>query len=875
VQDVAIDTPLMRQYWEIKNQHRDAILLFRLGDFYEMFFDDAEKAARILDIALTSRDKSSENPVPLCGVPHHSVSGYIARLLEEGHKVAICEQTEDPKLAKGIVRREVVRVISPGMQTDQEGLEPSEVNPLVSLFAGRAGIGLAWLDVSSGEFRVSAHPSFADAEEEVWRLAPREVVLPEGSAGASFEPWTVAFAALRRGVRFERVPDWVYEKAFQKLRERFAVGSLAGFGLTDEGPEAPAAAALLHYVERMNRTELPHLKAPRPEAAADAVQMDRSTRQNLELDRRHGDAGPDRSLFGCLNETETSMGARRLREWLHFPLTDPARIDERLDAVEELAGDPSAREGMRERLRQVYDLERLIGRIAANRADARDLLALRSTLLRVESLTGVLTPAKSALLVSLRDRMDPHVELRALLERSLADDPPLGLREGGIFRDGYDASLDELRALTRGGRQWVAELEARERIRTGIPSLKVGFNRVFGYYLEVTHPHREKVPPDYQRKQTLTNAERYVTPELKEMEQKILTAEERIGALEYDLFERLRAKAAASTRSLQALAAALADLDVLLALSRAAVRHRYVRPNVDSSGRIRIRAGRHPVVERFLEGEPFVPNDTDLDGAGRQILILTGPNMAGKSTIMRQTALIVLLAQVGSFVPADEAEIGVVDRIFTRVGASDDLSRGRSTFMVEMSETANILRNATRRSLVLLDEIGRGTSTFDGLAIAWAVTEALHDRVGAKTIFATHYHELTDLSRLKPRVFNMNVAVQEWGEKIVFLRTLSEGAVNRSYGIDVARLAGVPDEVIARAREILGNLERGELDALGNPALAAHRDDGSAAQPQLELFKRIADELLEELTKTDPDALTPRAAHDLLYAWRARFKLRG
>jgi DNA mismatch repair protein MutS len=866
------DTPLMRQYWEIKKQHQDAILLFRLGDFYEMFFGDAEVASKILDIALTSRDKNSENPVPLCGVPHHSVSGYISKLLEEGHKVAICEQVEDPALAKGIVRREVVRVITPGLQTDLEGLPATEANSIVAVWAGAKSVGLASLDVTTGRFTLSDFPGPLAAEDEIWRILPREVVLPEGKPGDFFTPWTVAYSAMRPGARFERVPEWAFENGERKLCERFSVGGLEGFGFPEETESVKAAAALIHYVEKVNRTALPHLQPPAPYSTEGFVHLDRATRENLEIDRVRGEPGHERSLFGCLNETQTSMGARRLREWLLAPLRDVAAIEGRLDAVEELLGAGETRELLRRELTHVYDLERLIGRIASARADARDLSALAVTLGRTVVLKGHLNEFRCALLAEAKAGLDPHEAIRGDLEKALADNPPFGTKEGGMIRDGYHAGLDELRSLMRGGRSWIADLEKREKERTGISSLKVGYNRVFGYYLEVTNTHLSKVPPDYQRKQTLTNAERYVTPELKEQENRILSAEEKSSRLEFELFEGLRKRISASTRSLQRLAFTLADLDVLCSLARTAARHRYCRPRINGGTALRIAAGRHPVVERFMDGEPFVPNDILLNGEERQMVILTGPNMAGKSTIMRQVGLITLMAQTGSFVPADEAEICVVDRIFTRVGASDDVARGRSTFMVEMSEAANILRNATERSLVLLDEIGRGTSTFDGLAIAWAVAEDLHDRVGAKTIFATHYHELTDLTRTKAKVRNMNVSVKEWGEKIVFLHTLNEGAVSRSYGIEVARLAGVPDGVIKRARTILKNLERGELDALGRPVLAGSEEQGKAAQAQLELFRRMGDELLAELSRIQPDELTPKEAMELLFAWRDRFR---
>ncbi|MFH1262505.1 MAG: DNA mismatch repair protein MutS [Pseudomonadota bacterium] len=866
-----VDTPLMRQYWEIKKEHRDAILLFRLGDFYEMFFDDAEVASRILDIALTSRDKNSENPVPLCGVPHHAVSGYISKLLESGHKVAICDQMEDPKFAKGIVKREVVRVITPGLRTDLEGLSATERNALVSLYATATGVALGWVDVASGDFRVTTFPDVFSAENEIDRLNPSEILLPEGDGGKPFESWVSIFSISYPSVHFERIPNWVYDRAEKKLSERFAVATLDGFGIEDIPLTAPPLAALLHYVEERNHTPLPHLTPPKPYSVDRFVHLDPSTRDHLEIFRSLGRPGDERTLFGILNETRTSMGTRKLKDWLHFPLRDVPAIRKRLEVVAELSENAQEREAIRTQLSGVYDLERLIGRIASARANPRDLVSLVGTLRAVEMIRPLVSQSQTENLHLLLPVLDPHSDLVSWLEKGLSDQPPITLSEGGSIRDGFDPRLDDLRYIKRKGKQWIAELEAKERQRTGIGSLRVGYNRVFGYYIEATNANLAKVPADYQRKQTLTNGERFVTPELKEEEAKILGAEEKIAALEQEIFEGLRQKVVESMRSIQRLADALAEIDVYASLSRAAVRNRYVRPEVDESDRIEIRAGRHPVVERFIGEPPFVPNDTLLDCDDRQLIILTGPNMAGKSTIMRQVALIVLLAQIGSFVPAEEARIGVVDRIFTRVGASDDLSRGRSTFMVEMSETANILRNATKRSLILLDEIGRGTSTFDGLSIAWAVAEEIHDRIGAKTIFATHYHELTDLARTKARVRNMNVTVREWGEQILFLRTLAEGAVNRSYGIAVAKLAGVFPSVTDRAREILANLERSELDATGSPVLARRESAVPAQTAQLELFRRMADDLWEELKRIDPDKMTPKEAHDLLFAWRQRY----
>ncbi len=865
------DTPLMRQYNEIKSQHQDAILLFRLGDFYEMFFEDAKVASKILDIALTSRDKKSKNPVPLCGVPHHAVTGYISKLLNEGCKVALCEQIEDPKDAKGIVKREVVRVISPGMQTDAEGLEATETNSLVALFAKKDEFGLAWIDVAGGSFYIATFKDLIAAEAELWKLSPREVIVPEGLEGKAFERWIQLYSVTHSGLRVERLADWVYEKAPQKLAERFQVGTLHGFGLENKGVGVAAAWGLLHYTEGVNRSPLPHLYPPVAHEVDRFLQLDPATESSLEIFRNQNLSESNHTLFDALNETETAMGARQLKVWLRFPLRDVQGISERLDVVEELLEGVSLRESLQKEFEHVYDLERLIGRVAGARANARDLVALRSTLWRADRIHTLLTSAKAKKLQDLRQDIIPDASLLNRLEKALLDDPPFSTREGRMIREGFSPELDSLRQGAQGNKGWIAELERKERERTGISSLKVSYNRVFGYYIEITKSNLSKVPENYHRKQTLVNAERFVTPELKERENWILSAEEKIYALEHELFEKLRSEVSHQMREIQALGKAMADLDVFCSLARVAGRSKYCRPTLHDGDELSIQGGRHPVVEKYAQDEPFVPNDVTLDRQSQQLIILTGPNMAGKSTIVRQLGLICLMAQIGSFVPADEARIGLVDRIYTRVGASDDLVGGRSTFMVEMSETANILRSATDRSLVLLDEIGRGTSTFDGLSLAWAVAEDLHDRVQARTIFATHYHEITDLARTKSRVKNMNVMVKEWDGKIVFLHTLAQGAVNRSYGIEVAKLAGIPFSVVERAREILKNLEKSELDATGAPVLAMEAQK-APKKDQLELFRRMGDDMLEELNRTDLDCLSPREALDLLYEWRNRFR---
>jgi DNA mismatch repair protein MutS len=863
---MALATPMMRQYLEIKSQYPDALLFFRLGDFYEMFLDDAVTAARILDITLTSRNKGSADEVPLCGVPYHSCQPYIARLVENGYKVAICEQVEDPKAAKGIVRREVVRVVTPGLVTDAESLRPKENSFLAAIAPGGKGEwGVAVLDITTGEFRVTETADPEGAGSELASLDPREVLLPDGRDGETLRR---GLAAVLAGRTINTVPAGICEPAAagNLIADFFNCASLEPFGCAHLPGAVAAAGAILFYVAETQKGTLDHILSLQTYHSRDFMLLDEATRRNLELTASLSEGGRRGSLLGVLDRTVTAMGGRRLRQWIQQPLVSLERIRERHQAVAELVERSLVRHDLRTALDGVYDLERLNGRIAMASANAKDLLALRHSLERLPGLLDLLAVVEAPLLQELRGSIDPLAEIAALVAEAIVDDPPFVLREGGLIRDGWHPELDELRAISREGKGWIARLERQERERTGIANLKIRFNRVFGYYIEITRSQLDRVPDDYHRKQTLANAERYVTPALKEYEEKVLGAEEKIVDLEYDLFQQVRRQAAAQGARLQRTAGALAALDVLLAFGELAHDRHYAVPEMDDSGDLVIVEGRHPVVEAMNLGEPFVPNDVTMDTRENQILILTGPNMAGKSTFMRQVALSVLMAQVGSLVPARSARIGVVDRIFTRVGAGDNLARGQSTFMVEMTETANILRHATPKSLIVLDEIGRGTSTFDGISIAWAVAEYLHDHApaAAKTLFATHYHELTDLALTRPRVSNFNVAVREWNDQIIFLRRIVKGGASHSYGIQVARLAGLPAEVIARAKEVLKNLESGEFEAEGQPRLARSRKAARTTVPQLSLFDSGADDLRRRLQGIDVTVITPLEALNLL-----------
>lgn len=860
-------TPLMRQYLEIKADYQDAILFFRLGDFYEMFMEDAVLASRVLGITLTSRNKGDDNAIPLCGVPYHSSQGYIAKLIGAGHKVAICEQVEDPKLAKGIVKREVVKVVTPGLVTDMDTLDPKENNYLMAVVAASDRYGVAHVDITTGEFRVTEVDGAIQVESELGSLRPREILLIDNAGGHQLEKQLKSSLG---DVMLNYIPDWVVDEdhAEEQLRTFFGVSGLQSFGCQDLFAAQAAAAVVLFYLQQTQKEDLRHIRSLQTYHTRSFMVLDETTRRNLELTATLKDGKKQGSLLGVLDRTVTAMGGRTLRQWIHYPLLDHEQISHRQQAVAELVDESLARMDMIEALDGVYDLERLNSKIAMASANAKDLVALKSSLEKLPRIDDLLASFRSAYLQQLRTQIDMLPELVSLLERAIVEDPPFVLRDGGIIRDGYDQDLDELKLISREGKSWIAALEQQERERTGIPSLKVKFNKVFGYFIEVTHRNLDRVPEDYQRKQTLSNAERFITPALKEYEAKVLNADERMVELEYSLFQQVRLKAAAEGPRIQRCADALAALDALLSLADLAHERNYVRPRLDDSGVIKIEGGRHPVVERMPLKEAFVPNDVDLDTESNQLLIITGPNMAGKSTFMRQVALTTLMAQLGSFVPADKAHIGVVDRIFTRVGASDNLAKGESTFMVEMNETANILRHATNRSLIILDEIGRGTSTFDGVSIAWSVAEYLHDNsaVAAKTLFATHYHELTDLALTRKRIKNYNVAVKEWNDQIIFLRKIVAGGSSRSYGIQVGRLAGLPAAVITRAKEILKNLEAGEYINSGEPRLGESKNKAQKSpEPQLSLFNSDpAGEIKVRLEQLDTSTITPLEALNML-----------
>jgi DNA mismatch repair protein MutS len=862
----ASEPPMLQQYQAVKARHRDALLLFRMGDFFELFYEDAEIAARALNITLTARGRNTVHEAPMCGIPHHALDAYVARLVRLGHKVAICDQVERPGRARKLLRREVVRVITPGTLSDPQQLEARAPHHLAAVCPSEGRTGVALVDLSTGHFRVAeTGPGARELWDLLERLSVREVIHPAGTpppAPPEQEP----------AVPLSPAPDWTFgrEAAESALTEHLGTSSLSGFGL-DPFPEGVrAAGALLAYLRDTQKSSLRHIDRLSLLDSRHWVGLDEATRRNLEIVEPLRAGRREETLLGVMDETVTAPGGRLLRDWILHPLRDPEGIEARLQAVAEMCDDGAARRRLRQALAGVHDLERLLGRAALGTATARDLLALRDSLARLPEIRERLAGAGSPLLADARDGIDPLGDLHGALAAALSDDPPAGLREGGLLRGGYDPQVDELRALRHDARSTLAALEARERARTGIASLKVRYNKVFGYYIEVSRANLERVPEDYQRRQTLTGAERFVTPELKEYEEKILNAEERLQELEYERFVELRDRVASAAPRLRATAEAIARTDVVAALAELAARRGYCRPRVDDSGVLEIKEGRHPVVEALRPNEPFVPNDARLDGEANQILILTGPNMGGKSTYLRQVALIALMAQSGSFVPAAEARLGVVDRIFCRVGASDNLAQGRSTFLVEMQETANILHNATPRSLVLLDEIGRGTSTFDGLSLAWAVVEHLHERpqVRAKTLFATHYHELTDLARMYPRVRNARMAVREWRDQVVFLRQVQEGAADRSYGIHVARLAGVPAEVVERAREILRNLESEEYTPDGMPRLGRSARRAGRAQPALPLEPPPPDPGIEEvlrlLREIDTDRLTPLEALSLL-----------
>jgi DNA mismatch repair protein MutS len=855
-------TPAMSQYLAQKQQHPDALLFFRMGDFYELFFDDAKLSAKLLGLTLTSRSKG-EGAIPMAGVPVRALDTYLRRLVQMGHKVAICEQLEDPKDAKGVVERAVVRVVTPGTLTEDDLLDGRRNNHLAAVAAGRDRAGLAWVDLSTGAFTV--HECALDrVADELARIEPAEILLPEEQRGAP-RPWQAGSDAT---ATFRAAYDFGAESASRTLTQFFRTSTLAGFGVQDMPLAVGAAGALATYLQETQLCALPHLRGLEVWHDGAFMRLDRTTRQSLELVQTMRDA-EGTSLLSILDRSGTPMGARRLRAWLLAPLADVAAILHRQDAVAELHGDAALLRLVTTQLAHVLDLERLSSRAAFGRANARDLVGLRASLERLPAVSERLRGCTSEMLRTLGASIDALPDLAHAIASTLVDEPPLAVKDGGLIRAGHHAELDELRTLARDSTEWLARYQQQLVERTGIASLKVGFNRVFGYYIEVTHTHREvALPAEFQRKQTTKNAERYVTDELRALETKILKAEENGKALEYELFVALRERVAAAVERLQRTAHAVAELDASASLATVANERDYCRPTIDDSLALRVEDGRHPVLEATHAAGSFVANDTDLEPPARRLVLLTGPNMAGKSTWIRQNALLVVMAQIGSFVPAKQARIGLVDRIFTRVGGADDISRGASTFMVEMTETANILNNATSRSLVVLDEVGRGTSTWDGLSLAWAIAEDLHDRVRCRALFATHYHQLMDLAGPGRGIVNCRVAVREWGDEIVFLHRIENGGTDRSYGLHVARLAGIPKSVIERARTVLDELDA-EEDVVRD-ALVTARERQRPGLQQKELFAPPPDPVVEELKKLALDDLTPRQALELLQQWQER-----
>jgi len=857
---------MIKQYLEVKEKYPDAILFYRMGDFYEMFFEDAMIASKILDITLTSRDKNKEDSIPLCGVPYHAASGYIQKLVDQGYKVAICEQMEEASKTKGIVRREVVRVITPGMVLEEDYLQPKANNFLMAISLGEERFGLAILDASTGDFLASEVNTAQSLLDEVMRMDPKEIIFP---ATAKEQALAKHLMKAFPHALYSPLPPEVFDG--ERSRERLKAIRL----LLPEGKNQAlqAVGAILFYVEETQKVQPGHLSRLEFYQVHDYMVLDETTRKNLELFENLATRGRKGSLLEVLDEPVTSMGGRMLKRWLGSPLMDLDKINDRLDKISELKEKDLSRQRLREMMRQVKDIERLSARISLGIANARDLVALKSSLNLLPGIKSIILPLENASFEQYLKELDELPDIKDLLERAIDDNPPINLKEGGLIKQGFDPALDRLREISREGKRWIADLEAKERMRTGISSLKVRYNKIFGYYIEVTKPNLPAVPSHYMRKQTLSNAERFITQELQEYETQVLNAEEEKESLEYQIFLQVLGKVSAEVPKIQRIAQALGEIDVLSALAEVAERYGYNRPQFNEGDSLTILEGRHPVLERMGLEERFVPNDLALNSEERQILIITGPNMAGKSTIMRQAALISIMAQIGSFVPAREANLCLIDRIFTRVGATDDLVRGRSTFMVEMEEVAHILRNLTPRSLILLDEIGRGTSTFDGLSIAWAVTEYLHEESPwrAKTLFATHYHELTELALTRPRIKNFHVAVKEWNDRVIFLRKLVEGGTSRSYGIQVARLAGLPPEVIDRAKEVLHNLEQGEFTEGGIPKLAISRKKKPTWEThQRTLFQPPPDPLRETLKKIDLNKLTPLDALNILSEMKTR-----
>jgi DNA mismatch repair protein MutS len=859
---------MIKQYLSIKQQYPDTILFYRMGDFYEMFFEDAEKASRLLEITLTSRNKKEETPVPMCGVPYKAAQGYIARLINQGHKVAICDQVEDPSKAKGLVKREVVRVITPGMIVENEFLKATVNNYVLALAYHDDSFGIACLDISTGTFRLTEASDLIQIIDEILRISPSEILLSQSYKNAPlFSEVIQAFAG--KAISFMEENAFDYHRGRKRLLQQFNTLSLEGFGCEHLRTGVRAAGALLGYVQKTQKQEIKHINGIESYSLSNFLVIDDLSCRNLEIMKNIQTGSRQGTLLGIIDRTVTAMGGRLLKKWLRYPHIDIQTINTRLDAVQEIKDKMHLRRNIRDELKSVYDLERLGSKITMGHCNARDLVALKRSLHTLPIIKGHLTSLQSAYF-NWPDSPDDLKDLADLIEKAIEkairEDAPPTIHEGRLIKTGYHSQLDEFVNISRDGKGWLARLEVRERQATGVNSLKVRYNKVFGYYIEVPKSRSEAVPAHYVRKQTLVNAERYITDELKTFESKVLEAEEHRATLEYEIFNRIRKEVEKINSDIQGVARFIARLDCLLNFAEIADLNGYCRPELNVEGYIHIEEGRHPVVEKMITAERFVPNSLVADNTQHQILIITGPNMAGKSTVLRQVALLVLMAHMGCFVPAKSASICITDRIFTRVGALDNLSQGQSTFMVEMQETANILNNSTAQSLVIMDEIGRGTSTFDGLSIAWAVAEYLHDihGCGVKTLFATHYHELTDLALTKSRVKNYNIAVKEWNDEIIFLRKLVEGGTNRSYGIQVARLAGVPGSVLKRAKKILANIENGGHDPDGSPVITRGETESKPGEAQLQLFRKPDDFITEKLNRLDISKMTPLDALNYL-----------
>ena len=878
-------TPMMQKYMETKEQYKDCILFYRLGDFYEMFFEDAVVASRELEIALTGKSCGLEERAPMCGIPYHAVEGYLTKLVSRGYKVAICEQVEDPKLAKGLVKREVIRVVTPGTNLNVQSLEASKNNYLMCIAYTSDGIGISAADVTTGDYYVTEVEDLRKLNDELMKYEPSEIICNEAFLVSGFD---VADLKSRLHISVNALESHMFDDdgCRRILMKHFKVNTLIGLGIEEFPTGILAAGALLQYLYDTQKTDLEHFTHIYPYLTSKYMLLDSSTRRNLELTETLREKQKRGSLLWVLDKTKTAMGARLLRSCIEQPLIEKEEMEKRLDAIQELNQDSISRDEIREYLNPIYDLERLLSKVTYKTANPRDLIAFRNSLQMLPPIKTVLSAFQKEELTKIREQIDGLEDIYRLIEEAIIDEPPLSIREGGMIKDGFDETIDRLRSAKHDGKQWLAQLEEEDRERTGIKNLKIKYNKVFGYYFEVTNSYKDLVPEDYIRKQTLANAERYTTPRLKELEDTILNAEDKLQTLEYDVFCKIRDTIAQELVRIQNTAKAVAKLDVYVSLSLVSERNHYVRPKLNEKGVIDIKDGRHPVVEQMITNDMFIANDTYLDNGSHCISVITGPNMAGKSTYMRQTALIVLMAQIGCFVPARSANIGIVDRIFTRVGASDDLASGQSTFMVEMNEVANILRNATSKSLLILDEIGRGTSTFDGLSIAWAVIEHISNRklLGAKTLFATHYHELTELEGKMNNVNNYCIAVKECGDDIVFLRKIVKGGADKSYGIQVAKLAGVPDMVIDRAKEIVEQLSDNDITEKVQSIAIDNKGEGKVKkQPkydevdlaQMSLFDTVTDEdVLKELMEIEVTTLTPLDALNTLYRLQNKLKNR-